>query len=200
MVQSLQGTGWWGNVGLTPYPLFSGSVIMAAFQPVMDRTGKGKGPFPSSAMAAVECTSATAEQVGFNLPDDPAKDTVILELVNIRDMVKPQQVQQHDGQNNLTIQPALGTELFTGQVAKDFPVGKDLQERQGTGKGGRVLDGGKFGLDRKGFFNYHDVNPLGWLKCCRDDSTKMPSSQGSNGFFICFYRRSGQILSPILIS
>jgi len=31
------------------------------------------------------------------------------------------------------------------------------------GKEGRVLDGRKFGLDRKGFFNNHIASPLGWF-------------------------------------
>ncbi|MCY4308677.1 MAG: hypothetical protein OXC57_10435 [Rhodobacteraceae bacterium] len=46
---------------------------------------------------------------------------------------------------------------FTGEVAQDLPEGQD------TGKGCRVLDGGKFDLDREGFFNYHNANPMGWF-------------------------------------
>ena len=134
---------------------------MAAFQPVTDRTGRGKGPFPSPAVTTVECPPATAKQVGFDFPEYPAQDTVILKSINVRDMVKPQKVQQHYGQYHLSVKPALGTETFTGQPVEDFPVDKDLQEGQDTGKGRRVLDGGKFGLDRKGFFYYHHVHPLG---------------------------------------
>jgi len=145
-------------------------------------------------MTAVECTPATAEQVGFNLPDDPAKDTVILESVNVRDMVKTQKVQQHDGQNHLAVKPALGTETFTGKPVEDLPVGKDLQERQDTGKGGRVLEGGKFGLDWKGFFNYHHVHPLGCCCIVVMIAGKCRRHKDPTGFFYFFDRRSGRNL------
>ena len=92
---------------------------------------------------------------------------------------------------SLAVKPALGTEPFTGKVVKDFPVDHALHEGHGTGKGCCFMDGGKFGLDRKGSFNYHNANPLGCFLVLVMMAMKCRWYKNPTGLFIDFDRRSG---------
>jgi len=97
----------------------------------------------------------------FKSEDNLSQDLVILQLINIRDPIPAYNVQEHDTQNHLTIQPAMRTSAITKAMVKDLLIIQNLQRQKDTTIECCVLFGDKLGLDRKSILRYHNVHPLG---------------------------------------
>ena len=95
---------------------------MKAVQPVARRARRGKAALPSAPEAPGERAPRQAEQLRLEAPDQRTKTRIALQTVDVRHPVEPRDVEKQDGQDHLTVAPALRRAAFrprqSGQNAR----------------------------------------------------------------------------------